>query len=107
MVQKGKEAPKIWANVMLGIPGERREDAFKTIKMLKSIRWVLPSISFYAPYPVSTLGNQMIADGKSLMTKENYHRYPWDEKVKGVDYDFYRDLLKGKSDAQVATAPFP
>ena len=62
---------------------------------------VLPSISFYAPYPGSALGYQLIAEGKSLMSKDNYHRFPDDEKVKGVDYQFYRDLLKGKYDAEV------
>ena len=35
------------------------------------------------------------------MTKENYHRYPDDEKVIGVDYPFYRELLAGKYDAEV------
>ena len=35
------------------------------------------------------------------MSKDNYHRFPDDEKVKGVDYQFYRDLLAGKYDAEV------
>ena len=35
------------------------------------------------------------------MTKDNYHRFPDDEKVKGVDYAFYRELLAGKYDAEV------
>jgi radical SAM superfamily enzyme YgiQ (UPF0313 family) len=86
---------------MLGIPGETREDAFKTMRMVKYTRRVMPSIAFYAPYPGSALGNQIIAEGKSMMTKENYHRYPDDEKVKGVDYQFYRDLLAGKYDDEV------
>jgi anaerobic magnesium-protoporphyrin IX monomethyl ester cyclase len=47
------------------------------------------------------LGNQLIAEGKSKMTKENYHRFPDDEKVIGVDYQFYRELLAGKFDADV------
>jgi radical SAM superfamily enzyme YgiQ (UPF0313 family) len=66
---------------MLGIPGETREDAFKTMRMVKYMRRIMPSISFYAPYPGSALGYQLIAEGKSLMTKENYHRFPDDEKV--------------------------
>ena len=44
--------------------------------MLKSMKRVMPSISYYAPYPGSALGYQLIAEGKSLMSKENYHRYP-------------------------------
>jgi anaerobic magnesium-protoporphyrin IX monomethyl ester cyclase len=101
MEREGRQAPVFWANIMLGIPGETREDAFKTMRMLKSMRRVLPSISFYAPYPGSALGYQLIAEGKSLMTKENYHRFPDDEKVKGIDYQFYRDLLAGKYDDEV------
>jgi len=97
----GKEPPKFWANLMLGIPGETREDAFETIRMLKRMRWVMPSIAFYAPYPGSALGYQLIAEGKSLMSKDNYHRYPNDEKVKGIDYQFYNELLAGAYDDEV------
>jgi anaerobic magnesium-protoporphyrin IX monomethyl ester cyclase len=98
---KGKIVPYFWSNIMLGIPGETPEDAFKTMRMLKRMRYVYPSISFYAPYPGSALGYQLIAEGKSRMTKENYHRFPDDEKVIGVDYQFYRDLLAGKYDAEI------
>lgn len=99
--QQGRQAPVFWANVMLGIPGESREDAFKTMRMVKSMRRVMPSIAFYAPYPGSALGYQLIAEGKSLMSKDNYHRFPDDEKVKGIDYQFYRELLAGKYDIEV------
>jgi hypothetical protein len=69
--------------------------------MLKHMKRVFPSISYYAPYPGSALGFQLIAEGKSMMANDNYHRYPDDEKVKGVDYQFYRDLLAGKYDAEI------
>ncbi len=97
----GKEPPMLWANLMMGIPGETHEDAFKTMRMLKTMRYVYPSIAFYAPYPGSALGHQLIAEGKSLMTKENYHRFPDDEKVKGIDYQFYRELLAGQYDEEI------
>lgn len=101
MEAAGRKAPWFWANIMLGIPGEHPEDAYKTMRMLKSMRRVYPSISFYAPYPGSALGYQLIAEGKSLMSKENYHRFPDDEKVKGVNYQFYRELLAGNFDDEV------
>jgi radical SAM superfamily enzyme YgiQ (UPF0313 family) len=101
MERQGKEAPRFWANIMLGIPGETREDAFDTIRMLRRMKRVMPTIAYYAPYPGSALGYQLIAEGKSLMSKENYHRYPNDEKVKGVDYRFYHKLLKGKFDREI------
>lgn len=94
--RQGKQAPVFWSNIMLAIPGETREDAFKTMRMLKYMRRVIPSIAYYAPYPGSVLGHQLIAEGKSLMTKENYHRFPGDEKVRGIDYNFYKELLRGR-----------
>jgi radical SAM superfamily enzyme YgiQ (UPF0313 family) len=99
--RQGKPAPVFWSNIMVAIPGETHEDAFKTMRMIKYMRRVMPSVSFYAPYPGSALGNQLIAEGKSRMTKENYHRFPDDEKVMGVDYQFYRALLAGKYDDEV------
>jgi radical SAM superfamily enzyme YgiQ (UPF0313 family) len=101
MEAEGREAPRFWTNIMLGIPGETHEDAFETMRMVKTMRRSLASISFYAPYPGSALGYQLIAEGKSLMTKDNYHRFPDDEKVIGIDYQFYRDLLAGKYDEEV------
>jgi len=101
MEAQGKKPPVFWSNIMLGIPGETREDAFKTMRMVKYTKRIIPSIAFYAPYPGSALGHQLIAEGRSLMSKENYHRFPGDEKVKGVDYQFYRDLLAGKYDGEV------
>jgi radical SAM superfamily enzyme YgiQ (UPF0313 family) len=101
MEAQGQTPPVFWSNIMLGIPGETREDALKTMRMVKYTKRIMPSIAFYAPYPGSALGNQLIAEGKSLMTKENYHRYPDDEKVKGIDYAFYRELLAGRYDDEI------
>lgn len=101
MEAQGKKAPVFWTNIMLGIPGETHQDAFDTMRMVKSMRRSMPSIAFYAPYPGSALGNQLIAEGKSLMTKDNYHRFPDDEKLAGIDYQFYRDLLAGKFDDEI------
>ena len=100
--RQGKSAPVFWSNIMLGIPGETRDDAFKTMRMIKRMKRVMPSVAFYAPYPGSALGHQLIAEGKSLMSKENYHRFPDDEKVKGIDYKFYRELLAGQYDGEVS-----
>ena len=101
LMRRGRQPVKFWANIMLGIPGEQPEDAFKTMRMLKTMKYVFPSISYYAPYPGSALGYQLIAEGKSMMSKDNYHRFPNDEKVKGVNYGFYRELLAGKYDTEI------
>ena len=97
----GKEPPKFWANIMLGIPGESRRDAFATMALLKLMKYCIPSISYYAPYPGSALGHQLIAEGKSLLSQGNYHRNPGNRKLLGVDYEFYQDLRLGKYDHEV------
>jgi len=71
------------------------------MRMLKRMKRVFPSISYYAPYPGSALGFQLIAEGKSKMSKDNYHRFPDDEKVIGIDYGFYRELLAGRYEEEV------
>jgi radical SAM superfamily enzyme YgiQ (UPF0313 family) len=92
------EAPvKLWSNVMLAIPGEKPEDAIKTVRMLKRMKRATPSLAFYAPYPGSALGHQLIAEGKNLIIG-NHERNPRDEKVAGIDYNFYRELFDGKFD---------
>lgn len=100
--RQGRPAPVFWSNVMLGVPGETREDAFATMRMLRRTRRVQASISFYAPYPGSALGHQLIAEGRSLLATDRYHRTPGDEKVRGVDYAFYRELLAGRHDDAIA-----
>ena len=96
----GRDPPYFWSNIMLAIPGENQQDAIKTLRMLKRMKRVVPSLAFYAPYPGSALGHQIIAEGKSLV-ETKVERNPHDEKVKGVDYDFYRELLLGRYDDQI------
>ena len=93
----GEIPVKLWSNVMLAIPGEKPEDAVKTVRMLKTMKRATPSLAFYAPYPGSALGHQLIAEGKNLIIG-NHERNPRDEKVAGVDYSFYRELFDGKHD---------
>ena len=35
---EGRTPVRLFTNIMLGIPGESREDAFKSIRMMRSIR---------------------------------------------------------------------
>jgi hypothetical protein len=44
LVREGRNPPVFWANIMLGIPGETPEDAFKTMRMLKRMKRFFPSI---------------------------------------------------------------
>jgi radical SAM superfamily enzyme YgiQ (UPF0313 family) len=92
---------------MLAIPGETRDDAFDTMRMVQRMNYKYLSPSFFAPYPGSVLGYQMMKEGSSLLTADNYHRYPHDEKVRGMDYAFYRELLSGQYDDEIALRPEP
>lgn len=98
---KGERPPVIFANVMLATPGEEPEDAFATIKMLGKIKRVIPSLSWFTPYPGSTLGDRMIAEGRSLDSHKRYLRFPNEAKLTGIDYQFYVDLMNGKYDREV------
>jgi radical SAM superfamily enzyme YgiQ (UPF0313 family) len=100
MEQEGKKPVTFWSNIMVAIPGETHEDAFKTIRMVKRMKRARPAVAFYAPFPGSALGYQLIAEGKNL-TEDDYRRGPRDEKVRGIDYQFYRDLFRGKHDDEI------
>lgn len=100
-VQQGLEPPKFWANIIIGSPGESQEDAFDTVRMIMHMRYKIVSSAVFAPYPGSALGNQLIAEGKSLMSTDNYHRYGGDRKLKGIDYDFYDRLRAGVYDSYI------
>jgi anaerobic magnesium-protoporphyrin IX monomethyl ester cyclase len=96
MEREGKTPPMFFSNIMLGIPGERPEDAFDTMAMLRCTHRLTPSPALFAPYPGGALGYQLIAEGKSLLNDGAYTRAPSDEKVAGVDYAFYKRLLRGE-----------
>lgn len=102
MQAKGQVAPSFWSNIMFAIPGETREDAFATVKMMWHTKRLIPSIAYYAPFPGSVLGEQIIAEGKSLMEEGDNQRYAGQPKVKGVDYSFYDQLLAGRFNKAIA-----
>lgn len=101
MERQGKTPPFFWSNIMLAIPGETREDAFETQRMVRFMKRKMISPAFYAPYPGSALGHQIIAEGKSLMN-EAHTRYASDVKMTGIDYPFYRRLMGGAHDDEIA-----
>jgi radical SAM superfamily enzyme YgiQ (UPF0313 family) len=105
--RQGKERPRFWANIMFAIPGETREDAFRTMKMLRMMKNPIPTLAYYAPYAGSALGYQLIAEGKSLMEKDDHQRYAGQPKVKGINYAFYDDLLRGRYEREVEATVFP
>ncbi len=98
LLKEGKMPTVIYANIMLAIPGEEREDAFETIRMAGQVKRSIPSMAFYSPYPGHVISDRLRAEGKSLDRGKDYMRFPDKPKVAGVDYQFYWDLLNGKYD---------
>jgi anaerobic magnesium-protoporphyrin IX monomethyl ester cyclase len=101
LVREGKTPPKFYCNIIFGTPGETPEDAFDTARMMAHMKYATFSVAGFAPYPGSALGNQLIAEGKSLMGDDNYHRFLGDEKVLGVDYDFYKKFHAGDYNSEI------
>ncbi|MGD8397937.1 MAG: radical SAM protein [Anaerolineae bacterium] len=86
---------KIWANYMLGLPTETKEEVMETISMLKEIDpdWYSPA--FYTPHPGSDLYDYCIENDLSLITShDQYRRNPWDIKIKGQDPEFLQWALE-------------
>ena len=85
---------KIYANYMIGLPWETREDIQATVKMANIIEAEMPSWAFFTPYPGCELGEECIKDGTSLLDRTTYNRCPSGKKVKGVDYDYVNLVFK-------------
>jgi len=86
---------KIYANYMIGLPWETKEDIQATARMADEIKAEMPSWAFFTPYPGCGLGQECIDKGWSLLDRNNYNRYPSGRKVKGVDYKYLNKVLGG------------
>jgi anaerobic magnesium-protoporphyrin IX monomethyl ester cyclase len=86
---------KIWANYMLGLPTETKDEVKETISMLKEIDPDYYSPAFYTPHPGSDLYDYCIENSLSLITShDQYRRNPTEVKIKGQDYRFLRWALE-------------
>jgi len=85
---------KIWANYMLGLPTETKEEVLETVSMLEEIRPYHCSPAFYTPHPGSdlfTMGQEM---GIHLISDHaSYRRNTYEPKIKGPDYEFLHQVL--------------
>jgi GT2 family glycosyltransferase len=98
-----KAGAKIYANYILGLPWETKEDIQATAKMADTIAAEMPSWAFFTPYPGCALGEECIKDGLSLLDRNHYDRCPFGQKVKGVDYDYVNAVLKGLREPDCST----
>ena len=86
---------RIFANYMLGVPTETREEALKTVEMIKKIAPYTPSPAFYTPLPGSNLFEYCEKNNLSLIKDHTeYKRNPTTPKIKGIDYDFLNKALE-------------
>lgn len=84
-----KYGVKIWANYMMGIPTETKEEAMDTVYMIKTIKPDHYSPAFYTPHPGSDLFRYCKENGLSLIkSHDSYRRNATEAKIKGVDYKF-------------------
>ena len=84
----------IWANYILGIPTETKQEVMDTVKMIKRTNPKYRCPTFYTPYPGSDLYNYCIKNNLSLITNHNeYRRNLWGAKIAGVDYQFLNNNL--------------
>ncbi len=93
----------IWANYMLGLPTETKEEVLETISMLKEIDPDYYSPAFYTPHPGSDLYDYCIEHDLSLIKDhDSYRRNPDEAKIKGVDYEWLKWAL---AESQRRTVP--
>jgi len=84
-----KYGVSVWANYMLGIPTETKEEVMQTISMLKKIDPDYYSPAYYTPHPGSDLYTYCIDNNLSLVANHGgYRRNPGEAKIKGVDYEW-------------------
>ena len=85
---------KIWANYMLGLPTETKEEVLETLSMLEEIRPYHCSPAFYTPHPGSDLFEMGKKMGIHLITNhDSYRRNIYEPKIKGPDYEFLKNVL--------------
>jgi len=87
----------IFANYMLGVPTETREDLEMTYELIRRMEPELHSPSYFSPIPGSDLFDYCKStDLIKTDGYEDYIRNPTLEKIKGIDYrllDRFRDKM--------------
>ncbi|MDD5044120.1 MAG: radical SAM protein [Candidatus Omnitrophica bacterium] len=86
---------KIWANYMLGLPTETKEEQMQTYEMLKKIRPYHCSPAYYTPHPGSDLFSYGLEHDLHLLKDHaSYRRNRYEPKIRGIDYEFLETILR-------------
>lgn len=84
----------IWANYMLGLPTETKEEVMDTVRLMKEIDPDYYSPAFFTPHPGTDLYDYVVERGLSRITDyDSYRRNPTEPKIKGQDYEFLRRAM--------------
>ncbi len=79
----------VWANYMLGLPTETKEEVMETISMLKEMDPDYYSPAFYTPHPGSDLYAYCLENDLSTITShDQYRRNPTETKIRDQDPEF-------------------
>ena len=82
---------KIWANYMMGLPTETKEEVMETVRLMKEIDPDYYSPAFFTPHPGTDLYDYAVQHGLSrIVDYDSYRRNPTEPKIKGQDYEFLR-----------------
>ena len=90
----------IFANFMLGVPGETAEEVKQTVEFIREIKPDYPSLAFFTPYPGTELGDYCAKNGLLLeKSGDFYDRSSKAEgKLKGIDYAFLKAAAERAQD---------
>ena len=85
---------KFKGNFMLGVPTETKEETQQTLELTKKIRPYWISVTFFTPIPGSYLTDYVMENNLSLVqSHKTLNRSDLSSaKIKGIDYDFLRDI---------------
>jgi radical SAM superfamily enzyme YgiQ (UPF0313 family) len=89
-----KHGIAIWANYMMGLPTETKEEVMETVRMVKSIDPDYYSPAFFTPHPGTDLYDYVVEHGLSRITDyDSYRRNPTEPKIAGQDYEFLKRAM--------------
>ncbi|MBN1813231.1 MAG: B12-binding domain-containing radical SAM protein [Anaerolineae bacterium] len=86
-----KHGIAVWANYMLGLPTETKEEVMDTVRLMKAIDPDYYSPAFFTPHPGTDLYDYVVEQDLSRITDyDSYRRNPTEPKIKGQDYEFLK-----------------
>jgi len=81
----------VWANYMMGLPTETKEEVMDTVRLIKTIDPDYYSPAFFTPHPGTELYDYVVEHDLSRITDyDSYRRNPTEPKIKTQDYEFLK-----------------